>query len=143
MTVSGSIGGTTADLLVEAMLLLVTTTPGAVVVAPGRVTTAALATEADADAMCSLASFFIFCFRCTLAWRFFSSLRANLRPHMSQEKGFSPVCVRTWVVRWSLRLKDRMQMRHWKGFCPVWMRMCRVSSSLREKRRSQDSTGQA
>lgn len=66
--------------------------------------------------------FLSFCFRCTLACLFRSSLRANLRPQNSQEKGFSPVCVRMCVVRWSLRLKDRMQMRHWKGLCPVWMR---------------------
>lgn len=89
------------------------------------------------------ASFFIFCFKCTFACRFFSSLRANFRPHTSQEKGFSPVCVRTCVVRWSLRLNWRMQIRHWKGFCPVWIRMWRVSSSLLENRRSQLSTGHA
>lgn len=45
------------------------------------------------------ASFFDFCFRCTLAWRFFSSLRANFLPQVSQENGFSPVWVRMWVVR--------------------------------------------
>lgn len=87
--------------------------------------------------------FLSFCLRCTLACRFRSSLRANLRPQNSQENGFSPVCVRMCVVRWSLRLKDRMQMRHWKGLCPVWMRRCRVNSSDREKRRSQFSAGQA
>ncbi len=88
-------------------------------------------------------SFLSFCFRCTLACLFRSSLRANLRPQNSQEKGFSPVCVRMCVVRWSLRLKDRMQMRHWKGLCPVWIRRWRVNSSDREKRRSQFSAGQA
>lgn len=46
-----------------------------------------------------LASFFIFCFKCTLACLFFSSLRANFFPQTSQEKGFSPVCVRTCVVK--------------------------------------------
>ena len=96
-----------------------------------------------AAAAAILASFFIFCLRWTFACRFFSSERANLRPHTSQEKGFSPVWVLTWVVRWSLLEKDLMQIRHWKGFCPVWIRMCRVSSSLRENRRSQPSTGHA
>lgn len=70
-----------------------------------------------------------------------SSLRANFLPHCSQEKGFSPVCVRMCVVRWSLRLKLRMQMRHWKGLWPVWMRRCRLSSSERENLRSQLSAG--
>lgn len=74
---------------------------------------------------------------------FRSSLRANLRPHSPQAKGFSPVCVRMCVVRWSLRLKLRIQMRHWNGFWPVCTRTCRVSSSEREKRRSQPSAGQA
>ena len=56
--------------------------------------------------------------RRTLAWRFFSSERANLRPQASQANGFSPVCVRMCVVRWSDRENPRMQMRHWNGFCP-------------------------
>lgn len=43
--------------------------------------------------------FLSFCLRWTLACRFFSSERANLRGHWSHEKGFSPVWVRTWVVR--------------------------------------------
>lgn len=89
----------------------------------------------------SFASFLAFCFKCTFWCLFFSSLRANLRPHESHEKGFSPVCVRTCVVRWSLREKERIQIRQWNGFCPVWIRIWRVSSSLREKRRSQLSTG--
>lgn len=90
-----------------------------------------------------LASFFIFCFKCTLACLFFSSLRANFLPQTSHENGFSPVCVRTWVVRWSLRLNDRIHILHWKGFWPVWILMCRVSSSLRENLLSQFSTGHA
>ena len=83
------------------------------------------------------------CFKWTLACRFFSSERANLRPHWSQANGFSPVCVRMCVVKWSEREKPRMQIRHWNGFCPVWIRMWRVNSSDRLKRRSQESTGQA
>ncbi len=52
-------------------------------------------------------------------WRAsFARRSANLRPQNSQEKGFSPVCVRMCVVRWSLRLKDRMQMRHGKVCVP-------------------------
>ena len=87
------------------------------------------------------ASRLAFCFKCTFWCLFFSSLRANFRPHVSHENGFSPVCVRTWVVRWSLRENERMQIRQWNGFWPVCILMWRVSSSLREKRRSQLSTG--
>lgn len=97
-----------------------------------------------APAACmSLASFFIFCLRWTFACLFFSSDRANLRPQVSQEKGFSPVWVLTWVVRWSDLEKDLMQIRHWNGFCPVWILIWRVNSSDRLNRRSQPSTGQA
>ena len=89
-------------------------------------------------------------FWCTFPWRLRSSDRANRRPHVSQEKGFSrmiewtlcgcvseidgdrlpPVCVRICVVRWSEREKARAQILHWNGLSPVWMRMC-----LKEQRR--------
>lgn len=40
---------------------------------------------------CGFISIFSFCFRCTRPCRFLSSLRANLFPQTSHEKGFSPV----------------------------------------------------
>lgn len=75
--------------------------------------------ETAVEEVSSLESFLPRCFMCTLACRFFSSERANLRPQTSHENGFSPVCVRTCVVRWSLRENERPQTLHWKGFWPV------------------------
>ena len=42
----------------------------------------------------ALDDFLSFCLRWILVCLFRSSLRANFRPQKSQEKGFSPVCVR-------------------------------------------------
>ena len=86
-------------------------------------------------------SFFFFpltvSFWCTFRCLFFSSERANLRPHLSQANGFSPVCVRMWVVRWSDLVNLLMQIWQRKGLSPVCLLICLVSSSDRLNLESQ------
>uniref|UniRef100_A0A3P9L1X5 Uncharacterized protein n=1 Tax=Oryzias latipes TaxID=8090 RepID=A0A3P9L1X5_ORYLA len=64
------------------------------------------------------------------AWRCSVLPWLKLFPQASQEKSFSPVCVRMWMVRWLLLLKRLPQVWQGKGLSPVCVRVCRSSVLL-------------
>ena len=59
-------------------------------------------------------------------------LTENADPHISQENGFSPVCVRMWVFKVELTEKADPQTSQENGFSPVCVCMSLSISEIYE-----------